>query len=431
MHLTGPQVTEPRSQRSFSWPVAIISCACFISCDGQDTDVSGALDTEAAVAGSTAPPNTALGPGGTAGGAGSGAALAAASGNGTGGDAGGGDGNGMAGLGGETSERVVLPDPVEPAASDPDFAIQGEYRGALQPAGAPLAAQIIALGNGEFRAVFEPGGLPGEGFEGVKVDVDGRRDGETAHFAPDIDARAVDTGGQRGNYTAMVSDGVLTGTDESGQSFTLRRVIRESPTLAKQPPEGAVVLFNGTNTNEFIHGEPNDYPNTYFPGEGGMTADGLLKEGATTLQDFRDCLLHVEFRVPFEPDKDPNYRGNSGVYLQGAYEVNILDSLGLRGAEKDNGVIWGVRDPDVNMSFPPLSWQTFDIDFVAARYAGGEKIQNARMTVYFNGILVHDDVEIPGATSHNPLPERNQPGPVFLQANPFPVRFRYIWVLPN
>lgn len=336
-----------------------------------------------------------------------------------------------AGAGGEADTLVPLPDPVDAAASDPDFSIQGEYAGFVK-AGArnlPLGAQLIALGNAEFRAVFEPGGLPGDGFSGVKLDVNGKRAGNVATFAPGIQTRAVDTGGQPGNYNASVTDGMLTGTDDQNRPFTLQRVIRKSPTLARKPPPGALVLFDGTSTDEFVQGPPNDYPNTYFPGEGGMTPDGLLKDGATTLRHFGDCTVHVEFRVPFAPSLDPDYRGNSGVYLQGAYEVNILDSLGLSGKEKDNGVIWGVRDPDVNMSYPPLSWQTFDIDFVAARWNGDQKLKNAEMSVKFNGVTVHENVEISGATTHNPLPEANEPGPLFLQANPFQVRFRYVWVL--
>ncbi len=340
---------------------------------------------------------------------------------------------GAAGTGGlaGSSELVALPDPVDPAAANPDFPIQGEYTGSVTEGAQklPLGAQVIALGNAEFRAVFEPGGLPGGGSTGVKIDVNGKREGDVAKFTPGTQARGVETGGSAGDYAAEISHGKLSGTDNQGRPFALNRVTRQSSTLSHKPPEGAIVLFDGTNSDEFIHGPPNDYPTTYFPGEGGMSADRLLKEGATTARKFGDCLLHVEFRVPFQPENDPNYRGNSGVYLQGAYEVNILDSLGLPGKQKDNGVIWGVRDPDLNMSFPPLSWQTFDIDFVAARWNGDQKIQNAKMSVLFNGKLVHHDVDLPGATTHNPLPEAPGKGPVFLQSNPYPVRFRYIWVL--
>jgi len=160
-----------------------------------------------------------------------------------------------------------------------------------------------------------------------------------------------------------------------------------------------------------------------------MTAERLMKEGATTVRKFQDATLHVEFRVPFDPQADPNYRGNSGVYVHGNYEVNILDSMGLVGSANENGGIPGVRSPDLNMAFPPLSWQTFDIEFRAARWNGETKTENARMSVYFNGVLVHEDLELDGATTHNPLPETSEAGPIFFQSNPFPVRFRYLWVL--
>ncbi len=112
-----------------------------------------------------------------------------------------------------------------------------------------------------------------------------------------------------------------------------------------------------------------------------MTDDGLLIAGATSKQKFGDCQLHVEFLLPFMPASRGQARGNSGCYLQGRYEVQMLDSFGLAGEDNECGGIYGIRAPDTNMCFPPLSWQTYDIDYTAAKYEDGKKVKNATITV--------------------------------------------------
>ena len=142
-------------------------------------------------------------------------------------------------------------------------------------------------------------------------------------------------------------------------------------------------------------------------------------------------------------------RGNSGVYLQHRYELQVLDSFGLEGLEDECGGFYSIKAPDVNMCLPPLSWQTYDIEFTAARYGevtekdkdgkdvldengkpktSIKKIQPAKVTVKHNGVLIHDGVELDKATPGG-IEEADSPGPLMLQNHGNPVAYRNIWVL--
>jgi hypothetical protein len=295
----------------------------------------------------------------------------------------------------------------DPAKGGVDFQIQGEYEGKVERNGAPtkFGVQIIALGDGKFHGVGYWGGLPGAGWDGSeKLHADGQlKEGKLVLEA------------EQGS--AVVKDGVAVLYDENGSEVgRLKKVQRKSPTLGKKPPAGAVVLFDGTSIDKFVKGR--------------MTEDGLLMQGAVSKVRFGSCTIHLEFRTPFMPYARGQGRGNSGCYVQGRYEVQILDSFGLEGRDNECGGIYRVRAPSVNMCLPPLSWQTYDIEFTAAEYdKSGKKIKPARMTVYHNGVLIHKDVELPGATPGNIVREGPEPGPLFLQDHGNPVRFRNIWVL--
>jgi hypothetical protein len=298
----------------------------------------------------------------------------------------------------------------DPEKAGPDFAAQGEYVGTLQPGeDMKLGVQVIALGDGKFDAVAYPGGLPGDGWNGEeKIKGHGEMvEGVVKFTVPD----------NRGS--GVLKDGVITVSDDNGIVMgRLEKVCRKSPTLGAKSPEGAVVLFDGTSADNF---------------EGGrMTEDGLLMEGATSKQKFQSFKIHLEFRTPFQPYARGQGRGNSGFYAQGRHEVQILDSFGLEGESNECGGIYGVSKPKVNMCLPPLSWQTYDVDFTAAEFRDGKLVKNARMTVRHNGVLVQDNVEVPSTTTAAPVSDQSAaPGPVFLQNHGNPVRFRNIWVVPK
>lgn len=146
---------------------------------------------------------------------------------------------------------------------------------------------------------------------------------------------------------------------------------------------------------------------------------------------FGSAKMHVEFRSPYMPSAKGQERGNSGVYIQGRYEIQVLDSYGLEGEDNECGGIYKVSRPRVNMCAPPWQWQTYDIDFTAARFdSTAMKITNARITVRHNGVLIHENLELPGVTGGAVDTLTQQPGGLMLQDHGNPVEYRNIWVVP-
>jgi hypothetical protein len=269
-----------------------------------------------------------------------------------------------------------------------------------------VGMQIIAQGEGKFHAVGHMGGLPGDGSTGKNF---------KGHETDGVLKEGVVTL-PMGEWTGTIKDGVVTVRTSGGQElFSLKKVERKSPTLGAKPPEGAIVLFDGSTAEHFSGGK--------------MTEDKLLMVGVTSKQSFQDFTLHLEFRLPFMPEARGQGRANSGLYLQDRYECQILDSFGLKGLNNECGGFYSLRDPDYNMCFPPLAWQTYDIDFTAARFdEEGKKIKNAAATVRHNGVTIHKDYELPGPTPGG-KPETSQAGPIQLQNHGNPVHFRNIWVV--
>ena len=195
------------------------------------------------------------------------------------------------------------------------------------------------------------------------------------------------------------------------------------------PPAGAIVLFGGKSTDAWTKKDGKS-PVEWKLADG--TWEGVKGHGdIVTKQKFAGHFkLHVEFRVPYEPGGAGQGRGNSGVYLQGRYEVQVLDSYGLKSEKNDCGAIYGVAAPKVNACKAPTVWQSFDIDFTAPKFENGKKTEPARMTVYHNGVLVHENVPIPVDNTTSGLGgDPSTPGPVMLQDHGHPVQYRNVWLL--
>jgi hypothetical protein len=195
-------------------------------------------------------------------------------------------------------------------------------------------------------------------------------------------------------------------------------------------PSDAIVLFDGKDLSQWQH---KDGSAAKWKVENGY-AEVTAKTGYIyTKQAFGDCQLHVEFSEPNPAHGESQERGNSGVFLQGLYEVQVLDSYDNRTyADGQASSIYGQYPPLVNAARPPGQWQTYDIVFHGPRFDGsGKLLRPARFTVFDNGVLVQDNVEPTGPTEHGerppykPTPEKL---PLALQDHGNPVRYRNIWI---
>lgn len=288
-----------------------------------------------------------------------------------------------------------------------DFEVQGEYL--AEDGDNKVGIQVIALGDGKFQFVAFPGGLPGDGWSRGMEQITGNgelKEGKCIFRSDDPQHQG------QGEWTT----GQIRVTDEGGNEiFVAKKIHRRSPTLGAKPPQGAIVLFDGSTADTF---------------ENGKLVEGNLlgATNCTSKEKLGDHVLHVEFRTPLMPKARGQGRGNSGCYIQSRYECQVLDSFGLDGKDNECGGIYKIAKPRVNMCLPPLSWQTYDIDFTAARYEGNRKVKNARVTIKHNGVVIHDDLELPHET-----PGCKKEGPenlgVFFQNHGNPVAFRNIWVI--
>jgi hypothetical protein len=296
-------------------------------------------------------------------------------------------------------ERVAVNEPTK-LTDDADFKVQGEY---LSDGTRKMGAQVIARGSGEFEVKLLSGGLPGEGWD--------KKESPNAKAKVGEDGVVSITGK---DLTGSIVKGVMTLGD-----ITLKKIERKSKTLGEKPPEGAVVLF----------GKEGDEKN-WNGGKLVELSDGkFLNVGVKSKQAFGAFKAHVEFRLPWMPNSRGQGRGNSGVYLQDRYEVQVLDSFGLNGENNECGGIYTQHKPIVNMCYPPMRWQTYDIDFTPAKFdADGKKVKNGRVTISHNGVTIHDDVEFPKECPGGQK-EAATPGPFQLQNHGDPVVYRNIWVV--
>ena len=199
---------------------------------------------------------------------------------------------------------------------------------------------------------------------------------------------------------------------------------------ADKPPKSAVVLFEGKVASHWQHSAGRECR--------WKIADGILevapRQGGdlVTKERYGDFKLHIEFRVPSMPDKKGQARGNSGIKLHGLYEIQILDSIDNPTYKAGGcGAIYRLREPDKNMAKQPGEWQTYDIEFRAPRLdATGTMVEKPRISLVWNGVKVHDNVELDAPTNSAVKPASlPATGPILLQDHGCPVAFRNIWIL--
>ena len=284
----------------------------------------------------------------------------------------------------------------------------------------PAAVRVIALGGATYRF-------------NIQSSFDQRQDARTVLAEGRLEGDRIVPLTESGWQMRLVN-GELTGqtTRQGAVNFTLRRVVRLSPNLGAKAPQGAVVLFDGTGLSGW---EPRDVKQRNAPVGWKMLEGGVLEVAPgsgdiITKQKLTDFRLHVEFRLPFMPEAREQARGNSGVYLQGRYEIQVLDSYGLKGEDNECGGIYKVSAPRVNMCAPPGQWQTYDATFHAPRFDGeGKKVNDALLTVVHNGVVIQQDLAIPGPTGGAIEDDVKAPGGIMLQDHGNLVQYRNIWLV--
>lgn len=243
--------------------------------------------------------------------------------------------------------------------------------------------------------------------------------------------------GEDKEVTYMTIDGVM--VHETDPAKQPQPTVIDPGTASTQetpgrPPSDAIVLFDGTDLKNWV-------PVDTGKAMGWKVSDGAM--GPTphsgmiqTKEAFGSCQLHLEFATPTpEPGEEGQGRGNSGVFLMGQYEVQILDSFGnTTYPDGQAGALYGRKKPLVNASRRPGEWQTYDIIFHRPEFENGEVSKRATFTVLHNGVLVQDNLELSGGTGWNGshavthyVPHGDK-GPLQLQDHGNPVRFRNIWV---
>ena len=240
----------------------------------------------------------------------------------------------------------------------------------------------------------------------------------------------------------MVTTRPFAAPQESGQQWGPNDRTRPEPPIitpgtastqarAGAAPSDAVVLFNGKDLSnwESVKGGG---PAKWTVGKGyfaNVPGSGYIQTKAA----YGDCQLHVEWATPNPPHGTDQDRGNSGVFLHGLYEIQVLDSYdNVTYADGEAAAVYGQYPPLVNAARKPGEWQTYDIVFHGPRFdAGGKLARPANVTVFYNGVLVQDHVEIMGPTAHHkrppytPTPEKL---PLALQDHNHPVRYRNLWI---
>lgn len=313
-----------------------------------------------------------------------------------------------------------------PSGTFEEDLVMGNWQGAFLQKdwkGRAVEAQVVAEGDARYRlAILVPVGAE----ETVKTTwLKGSTEGKKTAFEGQLDL-GPKLGGTV-DAKIRISNGTLSGKlfgDRAPGSFEMSRTVKRPSSLGAQAPQGAVVLFDGRSIDAW---QPTKMPWAVVDGGAMEVRAGNI----ASKQEFGDCKIHIEFRTPLIPAARGQSRGNSGVYVQGRYEIQILDSFGLEARDNECGGIYKKATPKQNACLPPTEWQTYDITFSAPKFSNnGEKVKNAIITVELNGALIHDKFELDSCCPGGLSDKEVKTGPLMLQDHNSKVQFRNIWVQP-
>jgi hypothetical protein len=311
----------------------------------------------------------------------------------------------------------------KPAYKEAVDHVMGEYvgtyvRGEEDDGPLKVEAKVIGLKDRTYRVV-----ITSQPIERAKLRfgliLDGKAEKDHVALVTPPGARRAWRGSIRGRRL-IARPVAVSPEEEVDLEFTTRR----SPTEGQRPPEGAVVLLpygphRPTGLDEWTNKSWRALP------------DGSVEVGKGDQRTVRkpgSMRLHLEFRVPYEPHRRGQGRGNSGVYIHDRYEVQVLDSFGLDSKSNDCGAIYRIAAPKVNACLPPGRWQTYDITFHAAKFdEGGKLTAPPRITVLHNGVVIHADQVIARPTGGARGRKHVRQAPLRLQDHGNKVRYRNIW----
>jgi len=313
------------------------------------------------------------------------------------------------------------------AAAPDEAVVQGLYEGTCKDSAgkSSIEARVVAQGNGNYKVLARKDS--------------GNKQVTRIELAGMTAADAVTFSGKVGDveWKGSCKDGSITGSIGEGGKFELKRTERFSKSLGLKPPKGAVALLDGKSLNEVTKGNKSEWSAE----EKKIGEDGSIqvpKSGLTSSRQFEGSFdLHVEFMCPLRSSAHSQGRGNSGVFLPNGDEIQVLDSFGETTYTGGGcGGFYRYKDPDTmdvidsigdkpenkyNLSSaPPLQWQTYDVEYRVQK-KDGKYAGKPRVTVYHNGIRIHDNVEIS---------REAKSGNFHFQDHGNPVRYRNIWVLP-
>jgi hypothetical protein len=359
------------------------------------------------------------------------------------------------------------------AAPPPEAEVQGLYEGTGKDGTGEFKLEVRVVGQG--KGTFKVLARQSRRADLTRVELTGKTAGDAVTFA----GRAGEV-----EWKSTYEGGVIKGECGPGGSFEVKRVEKKSPSLGKRPPAGAVVLLDGKDFSELVRAngadwylgdmsqngwpvweaplytisqrEPAEWPSAEKPLPKnwvlskerrradvvtGIGEDGSIqvpKAGMNSKRAFEGSFdLHVEFFIPFMPTEHSQGRGNSGVYLPNGQEVQVLDSFGETTYVGGGcGGFYNYHDPDTMevieglkgkaenkftlASLPPLTWQTYDIEYRVQK-VDGKETGKPRVTVFHNGIKIHDHYELRG-DAHK--------GNLHFQDHGNPVRYRNVWLAP-
>ncbi len=291
----------------------------------------------------------------------------------------------------------------------------GQYKGTFYPDSVSkmnATCEVVDEGEGNYRVVIH-GKSRNSLQEGAYIELYGKQSGESLAIS-----------GRTGGYDwqGEIKNGLLTAKSSYGQHFELEKIESRSPRAGMKPPEEAIILLP---YQEGVKPDMSSWTNAEWKALDDGSIEIVPGKGPNkTKQQFDNIkFVHMEFKLPLEPLARGQARANGGVFVCGAYEVQILDSFGLIHTSGDCGAVYNVARARRNACLPPETWQSLDIMFRASRLdQNGKAKDSPQITVFLNSVRIHNDFEIPN-------PKDCERGPIRLEDEGHKIQFRNIWIV--